>query len=255
MTTKRIVALVAPLLLVFSAPALGDKHEAPPDIADTWFVEVKGGMDDKFTEALKAHMEYRLKKGDARKYRTYLPVIGDDLNHYVIRYCCTSYEDMDAYTEWGKKAKVGDHWNDNVDQYVASYQHRLQKVDYANSNWPAEEPGFQLYGVTMYQHKMGKVGSIEAAKKALSDAAKAGEWPRYWSFLKDIGGDGRHALVTPFMNYSDMKPPEENFYQFLSRNHGAEKADAMLAAWTDNFDSTTYTVYRYLPDLSMDTMK
>ncbi len=249
------VAPIMALLIMLNGVAVADNHEASADLADVWFVEVKDGMDDEFTEALKGHLAYRLKKGDTRKYRTYTPVIGDELGHYVIRYCCVNYEDIDAYRAWSQKAKAGDHWNENVDQYVAGYRHYLQKIDFANSNWPEEEPGFELYGVTTYDHKMGKNRSIEAGKAELAGAAKDGNWPRYWSFMRDIGGNGNHALVTPFMNYTDMKPPEESFYDFLVKNHGEEKAQSMLSSWTDNFESTNYSVYRYLPDLSMDTMK
>ena len=256
MLTTRVVALVAvPVALILAAPAVADNHEARPDIADVWFVEVKDGMDDEFTEALQKHLEYRIKNDDAREYRTYRPVIGDDLNHYVIRYCCVSYEDMDSYTKWGQDAEAGEHWNKNVDKYVAGYRHYLQRIDFANSNWPEEEPGFQLYGVTTYKHKMGTNSSIEATKSALSDAAKEGGWSRYWSFMRDIGGKSSVGLVIPFMNYTDMKPPEKSFFEFLAENHGEEKATAMLAAWSDNFVSTNYSVYRYVPDLSMDTMK
>ncbi|NND61229.1 MAG: hypothetical protein HKN49_13275 [Gammaproteobacteria bacterium] len=252
MTKRQAFAALAALgFACFAGNAVADNH-GDANLADLWMVEVKDGMDEQFRNAFQKHIEFRKKKGDTRAYRTYAPVIGDDLSYYAIRYCCFAYADIDAYNAWAAEAKTGDHWNDNVDQYVESYQHRLQTIDFDNSNWPEEDDHFQLYGVTTYKHKMGRAMQIEASKAALVNAAREGEWPHHWSFMRDVGGRNAVGLVIPHENYADMAPPEESFGEFLTRHHGQEKAMEMLTDWTDNFVATNYTVYRYMPDMSMD---
>lgn len=252
MLKGKAIAIVAGMCLVSLAGRLYADNHAEANLADVWYVEVKTGMDDQFTEAFKDHIKYRNRKSDPRKYKTYAPIIGDKIDYYVVRYCCFTWADMDAYREWGRTAKAGEHWNENVDPFVENYRHHIQQIDMTNSNWPEDDDHFQLFGVTTYKHKMGKGGSIEASKAALAGAAKEGGWPRNWAFMRAVGGHGAVELVTPFASYADMAPPEENFYQFLVRNHGEEKARQLLDDWSDNFHASKYTVYRHIPDMSMD---
>lgn len=239
------------ILFVLSGPVAA-QDEPPGNQAEVWVVTVKDGMDSEFREAFKDHIKYRVRKNDPWEWRTYTPIIGDDLNHYVIRYCCTDHAGLDSYRQWTQEAKTGEHWNEKVDPTVASYRHYLQTVDFDNSNWPEGDPAFQLFGVTRYTHKMGVASSIEAGKTALSTSAKEGNWPRSWAWLRNTGGAGNLELVVPYMDYAEMAPTEESFAEFLARLHGADKAGEMLQSFSDNFTATDYTVYRYLPDMSMN---
>lgn len=240
------------LILSFVSAGVVAQDEPQGNLAEVWVVTVKDGMDNEFRDAFKKHIEFRARKNDPREWRTYTPVIGDELDHYLIRYCCISHADIDNYTEWSREAKAGEHWNENVDESVESYRHYLQTVDFDNSSWPDGDPAFQLFGVTRYTHKMGVAPEIEASKTALSTAAKEGEWPRSWAWLRNTGGSGKLELVVPYMNYAEMAPAEESFAEFLARLHGADRAREMIDAFTDNFTATDYTVYRYIPDMSMN---
>lgn len=252
MKMKGFAALAASYALVCLLPATAaaDSHEQP-DLAELWVVVVKDGMDEKFTDAFKKHLKVRAKAKDPRAWQVYTPVIGDDLNHYGIRYCCFTYADMDEYQAWTRDAKTVEDWNANVDPYVESYRHYLQTMDFENSNWPEDAPDYRLYGVTRYAHKMGTNASIEQSKAALSQAAKDGNWPRNWSWMRNVGGSGGLELVVPYADYAAMEPPEEGFGAFLARLHGEEQARKLLGDFSDNFTSSDYTVYRHRPDLSM----
>lgn len=246
----RTALLWACMLLL---PVAGVAQDDPAgDQAEIWVVTIKDGMNAEFTAAFKDHLKFRARKKDPRQWRTYSPVIGDDLDHYVIRYCCMSHAELDSYQEWSGQAKTGEHWNENVDPYVASYRHYLQTVDFDNSNWPEDSSSYQLFGVTEYHHKMGAAQSIEATKTALSNAAKEGDWPRHWAWVRNSGGASRMELVVPYKNYADMAPGEESFAAFLARTQGESNARDMLQSFTDNFTDTRYSVYRYMPDMSMD---
>ncbi len=237
--------------VTLATPAWADGHEAPPDLADMWIVEVRAGHDKDFREAFKEHIKFRAKKGDTRVWKTYSPMLGDDLSHYAIRACCVTYAEMDDYAAWSEKAKAGEHWNDNVDQYVESYEHYFSRLDLANSHWPEDDSGFKMFGVTDWKVKPGHGAQVEAAKAMLSKHAKEGEWPRHWSWSSPIGGKSMLTLVSPYTNFADMQGPAGGFGKFLSDKVGEEEAAKMFKAFNDNFHGSTYTVYRLVEEMSM----
>lgn len=246
MRLSQLVLLAATISL--GMPVLAADN---PDLADAWIVQVKDGHDDQFEKALKSHLKYRGDKGDPRAWQTYAPVIGDDLDFYVIRYCCVTYADMDGYQKWTVDNKTTDHWNKNVDPHIAKYQHFLARLDFENGNWPEDSSKYKMFGVTSWDKKQGHAGKIAASKKSISDAAKSGGWPRYWAWSDQIGGEGGLTLVTPYKNYAEIEGPKGGFLGFLAKQHGEEKAGKMLNDFSSNFHSSSYTVYRLRDDLSM----
>ena len=78
------------------------------------------------------------------------------------------------------------------------------------------------------------------------------KWPYSWSWSRKIGGKEGLSLVVPYKNYAGMTPPDKSFAKMLSEHLGDEaKADKIFKSWSDNFHSTTYTVYVLRDDLSM----
>ncbi|WOH38004.1 hypothetical protein RI844_01855 [Thalassotalea fonticola] len=243
-----IVSLLAIIQFSFSAFAADEK---PPSLADSWVMVPNAGQQAQFEQAFKEHLKFRVSKGDPRNWNTYVPVVGNDLNFYVVRFCCTAFKDIENYIKWENDNKVNDHWNSTVHQYVARYEHYYSRVDFANGNWPEGENNFKYFAVTDYKDKMGTGKSISDGKKMLSDTAKAMKWPYSWAWTWQIGGDGGLSLVIPYEGYAGMAPPEKSFAAAFAEQIGdKQKAEDALKSWTDNFHSTTYTVYRIREDLS-----
>ena len=240
--------------LLFSVFANADGHETPGNVADGWMMHVKAGMAEEFEEAFTRHIKYRESKGDTRSWQVYTPVVGDKLGYYAVRACCMQWADLDSYRQWGVDNAIGDHWNENVDQYVDKYQHRLYDMDFENSNWPEDDSSVTLIGVTRFYKKMGMAGQIEQAKERMSSIAKEGSWPRNWSWSDAIGGKDVLLLATPYDNYAAMKPLEQGFMDFMTEQLGsADEAGKVMAQFTGGVSYTTYTVYRHRKDLSMES--
>ena len=245
--TLCIIGLLLPVLL--ATPALA---EPEANKAEIWTVTVKNGHGPAFEEAFKAHIAMRAEKEDPRNWQVYNAVTGDGLNNYYIRYCCVSWADMDSYRDWSQGSGLGEHWNEHVDPHVEAYEHDFSAVDFENSNWP-EDAGAPVYvGVTTWTLHEGKGAAFSASKKQLSDAAKAGDWPRYWSWLSAISGGNKVYLASPFADYASMEPPEKSFAELLTEQMGSEEA-AMeaLQNFSANFKKSYYTIYVRRPDLSM----
>jgi hypothetical protein len=226
-------------------------QEDPPNIVDAWVVVPKEGHGAQFEQAFKKHIAMRAEKGDPRSWQIYVPVTGDDLNRYVIRYCCFEWKDQDAYIKWGQSAGTGEHWADIVDPHVAHYEHYFGEIDMENSHWPEQGPPAYV-GATDFRIKMGAGPAMQADKAAMSKAAKEMNWPYSWSWGSRVGGESSMTLVVPYENYAAMEPPEKTFAEALSEKMGAEDAGALFQSWTGHFEKVTYTIWRHREDMSME---
>ncbi len=220
--------------------------------ADMWIVTVKSGHTSEFEEAFKTHIAFRAGKDDPRAWQVYQPVTGSNLNAYYIRYCCTTWADMDKYRDWARESGTGEHWNANVDQYVESYEHVFSAIDFENSNWPNDLGPVNYVGVSESMVKTGHDAAYAASKKQLSDAAKAGNWPRHWSWVTSVSGANTVALVLPYKDYASMEPPEPSFAEFLAKQMDSEEdAKKALQEYSSHLKFIGYTIYAWREDLSM----
>ncbi|PKG55417.1 hypothetical protein [Shewanella sp. GutDb-MelDb] len=242
-------SLLAMMALMNTAVAADAK---PDSLADVWVMVPNHGQESAFETAFIKHVQFRASQGDPRAWKVYRPTIGTGMDRYIIRYCCTQWNDVDGYQKWQADNKILDDWYANVAQYIHHYEHFYSRLDIENSNWPQDSEEFKYFAVTNYREKMGSSKGIAAGKKLLSDNAKAMKWPYSWSWADSIGGEGGLSLVIPYNNYAGMTPPDKSFAEVLATHMGDEaKAGAALKAWSDNFHSTTYTVYRLVDELSM----
>jgi hypothetical protein len=246
---KSLFAVIC--ILGLSSQAIADDHEAPPNMADMWVVHVKTGMAAEFEAAFNEHMAYRAEHGDPRTWNVFTVAVGSDLGSYSIRACCFNWADFDAYDAWNAESNAGQHWNENVDQFVESYEHYFSAIDFENSNWPEGDNNFSLFGVTNWRVKPGAGGAMNAAKAKMSSMAKEHGWPRHWSWSSGIGGSPGLSLVAPFDNYAGMKAPEQSFAEFLTEHMGSqEEALELLNTFSTSAKGSTYTIYRHRKDLS-----
>lgn len=242
--------LAAALSTPFVINAQEAEAKSPPNLADTWIVHVANGNEGAFEAAFKAHVEARKAAGDPRAWQVYTPVIGDDFGYYVIRSCCFDWGDQDTYDAWSLESKMGEHWNENVHPHVDGYEHYINVLDFENSHWPADQ-AVNFVGVTVWDVKPGGYRAMEAARVAMSKAAKEHGWSRHWSWASGVGGSEAVILASPFANWAAMAPPEPGFAAFLAEKLGAEKAQQMMSDFSSNLRPGEYTVYRHRKDLSM----
>ncbi|WP_371378956.1 hypothetical protein [Thalassotalea aquiviva] len=240
------------VLALFCLSGISFAEDAKPkSLADSWIVVPNAGQSEQFEAALKKHLTFRKQQGDTRQWHTYTPVIGKNLNYYVIRSCCTAWNDVDAYKQWGDDKEVGKHWMKNVDKFVQSYQHTYNRLDFENSKWD-DTKKYNYFGVNRMTPIPGKGSEIRKYKKAISDNAKAMNWPFSWSWSWEIGGDENLILVFPYESYADMTPPEKPFATALGEHmKDKDKAMEILKNWSSSFSHTTYTVYAHREELSM----
>lgn len=236
------------LLLTFSAVCVAE-DKPPQVIADSWTMVPKEGHGMKLEEAIKAHMAYRKEKGDPMHWDTWVPVTGEDLNMYVVRSCCHPWAAQDSYRQWSLE-HAREHFNETVHPHVKKYMHNFTEMDMENSHW-GENTEANYVGVTAWDIKQGKGNQASSAIKQMSKLAKDNNWSRNWSWSYPVGGTHRVMLVTPFKNYAEMAPMEENFYQFAMKHMKKAKVEDMFAKFDDSFSGSDYTIWQHRKDLSM----
>lgn len=236
------------LLGAFFMPAVNAQEG---NVAEIWVMHVKDGQSEAFEAAFTKHVAQRNKANDAREWRVYVPVVGEHLGYYVVRYCCANWSDLDDYAAWTMQSKIDEHWNKNVDKHVASYEHYLDLVDFANSNWPEDDADIAMVGITRFNMKGGTTAAVNETKSRMSQIAKEGNWPRSWAWLSRVGGKGGLMLASPYKSWADMAPPEQNFVAFLAEQMGSrDEAQALWGRFGENIDSSSYSVYRRMPHLT-----
>lgn len=248
---KKLLWLFVPMLLGASQVQAQEKEM----LADMWVMQPKAGMGKDFNKALADHMAHRKSLGDPRVWQVYRPVLGNELNSYIIRSCCFEWKDLDSYDKWVMDKDPMTHWNSKVDDKVAHYGHYMSILDMENSNW-SDGVSANFVGVTYFKIKQGHGRDVEKAMKTISDVAKEHKWPYSWSWSYPVGGEYGMNLAIPFDNYAAMTPPEEKFNSLMVKHFGSEeKAQEFWEDWNDHFETTEYSIYRLDKELSMPAKK
>ncbi|AZG36286.1 MULTISPECIES: hypothetical protein [Shewanella] len=239
------IALIVGVMLL---PPLAWAKES---LSDSWIMTPKDGKSMEFEQAFKKHVARRAELNDPRSWRVYVPVLGDELDRYVIRSCCFGWQGFDEYRQWSEDKDPMTDWQKNVDKLVDKYEHYFSMMDMDNSKW-ADELTYKYVGVTHYTVKQGHWRAMEEDKKILSEAAKVQKWPYSWSWESSVGGASVLMLAVPYKSYAEMEPPETGFAKMLAMHLGSEdKAKQTLERWASHFESTHYALYEWREDLSM----
>ncbi|MBT8086134.1 MAG: hypothetical protein HKN35_13430 [Woeseia sp.] len=253
---KNIISLLSVLILFAATPlsVLAEHHEKQPELDDVWMVLPKKGMEAEFSEAVKAHMEWRERQGESRGWDAYTVVLGDNPNIYMFRAGLFDWPEMDGFVKEDGEKGFGKHWNDNVHQYVDHYHHYFERMDFEHSNWPEDENDFKYYGVTTWVWKEDAGSESSEARKTISKILLDegwGEQGNNWLWHSRIGGKPELKIVSGFENFADMARPEVSLYEFLSEHMGSgEEVQAMFDAFNSGFASSDYTVWAHNEELS-----
>lgn len=250
---KKIYTLLI-CCLIFPVLTFAEDKE-PTLIADIWTMTPKAGHEADFHAALKTHIKFRQNHDDPRNWQVLSPIVGDHMNTYLIRACCFEWSAQDSYEEWSEKSGVQKHWNETANKYVASYNHNFNVADRENSHWGSDTVA-NFVGVTRYKVKNNSWKKLDKAISSLSSLGKDNNWPHSWSWGYPVSGPIDLVLAIPFKNYAAMAPLEENFFEFVSKHLKSEKkAQKIFDRFTNSIESSEYTIYKNLKDLSMQSKR
>ena len=247
-----VAAVIASILLPLAG--LADSHEEPAPLADVWIIAPKQGMEREFAAAMKEHIAMRAAKGDSRSYEGYRAILGDNINIFQFRSCCYQWADLDGYGAESEEKGFGEHWAQNVAQYVDHAHHYFERMDWENSHWPdGERTDGPYFGVTTWTIKMGAGSGPSEAMKEMSRLAKEVGWSddNEWLWHSRVGGKPMLMIVNSNANYAEMAPPDKSFFEVVSEHMGSEEeAQAMFDKFSSGFTGSSYTIWMHDEDLS-----
>ena len=244
--------------LIFMLPAASMAKDNPPPLADVWLITAKAGQGSELYEAIEKHMAFRAEHGDPRAWQVYSPMLGDELNRVAIRFCCFSWADQDAYSEWREAAEnIGDHFGEHVTPHIENISHYFENLDWENSNWNEESGPYKLFAVTEFNLKPGKIGQYDAARNKMSQIALNQGWAtsdHSWVWSSTIGGKSQGSIIIPHKSFADMDRDEEGFMEFLARHMGSGEAAAeLMADFSESAWSSEFQIWEHDEDVSMST--
>ena len=103
--SKLTKIILAALFALLTAPALA--QDKPDPLAEYWVFTPNSGESADFWKAFKEHIDVRSKAGDPWAWRTYTPLLGDNMGRVSVRYCCFKWADVDAYRAWNEENPNG----------------------------------------------------------------------------------------------------------------------------------------------------
>jgi hypothetical protein len=253
---KACTILLAAAFLITALPSALFAQDAPPPVSEMWMMVPKADQRSEFYEGLKAHMEFRSEAGDPRAWNTYTPMLGDEIDRVVVRYCCFEWADADAYRAWSEEnPEVGKHWQENVDPYVESYGHYFDEVDWANSNIRGEWGPWKYFAETKFDLKPGDASTFDAVRDKISQIALNQGYAtedRPWIWATGVGGSKSESIVVPMKGLANMAPSGETFFNFLARILGSdEAAEELFAKLTESVEKQDFQIWELHEDMSM----
>lgn len=246
---KRRFSLAAICLSVIGAGAVQAADD--PNIARMWVVTPKAGMDQQLEDAMKAHNQWRVDNNDPWPWSTYHQVTGSDLGDWLIRSCCHSWADMEAYGNSDFSTAAYEHWMANVEPYVAETAGHMSEAMPEISNWPEDAGPYEWVWAYTYKVKPGKANDFIAAAKAIVDELKKAGWGEPFGFVRQLDGEiPRITLVIGEDSWSGFAGPEKSAREVVAEALGQAKADDMWDAYLEHVKSVYSTVYHRHEDMS-----
>ena len=243
-------SLSATMLIMLLCLGSVQAEESSDKLTDVWVVKVNVNDRQAFESTLKKHMQYRVDAGDPKQWNVYTQVIGEQMNEYILRSCCTNWNKIADYNAWAANSKTGQHWAKTVRKYTIEGNHYYSEIDSDNSSWDNSK-NFKYFSVDTLSPKAGEGFALRESIKKISDAAKTMQWSESWTWLTRIGGAAQIKLVVGHESYADMMPAEKSFFVQLSEQmQDKAKAQNLLETYAKHFAKSEYAVYVHRLDLS-----
>jgi hypothetical protein len=233
----------------FAAGKTG-KGMADHDVATIWVFWPKKGQAKAFVESLKKHVAWRKGAGDPFAWHVYQPVVGSDLDFYVVRSGHHTWADMDTEDAWGQKTEAGKQFMQDVGVHIRKMQHFFGVADTKLSHW-IDSKDYRYYVSSRYRFKPGHGADVKDVMKRVHDAATRQHWPYSFDFEYHVGGSGGMSIIMPMKNWAGMAEPSPTLMQVMTKALGSKKAaEKLFTKWDTAIKAHTKTIYAYRADLS-----
>jgi hypothetical protein len=226
--------------------------EAPRNVASVWVLWPHRGHGADLEAAMKQFVAWRREQGEPTRWQVWVPVVGTDLNHYVVRSGDHAWSDHDTLSEWSRTHKAGAKYASDLAPHVRDEQHFYSVSDTKRSHWQPMKPGEMRYvAVTSYRFKGGTRPVVNEVLEKVHEAVTAAQWPYAYGIDYTMGGKGSMTVVVPMRNMADMADPDPELMEVLADSMGSKAAaEDLMARFGAAIEDREFAVYMHRPDLS-----
>jgi hypothetical protein len=235
-------------VLLLTAPVIAGEEAGT--VAKNYFVKIKPGMEKKFEEAYKTHLNLHREENDTWAWHTWVIINGDQLGTYVMRSPGHHWADFDARAEF-EKADAAD-FEADAGQYVESMTSMFVEYLPDLSRWPEGDSPPAFAEVYRFHLNSGKHREFMYIMKKIHEAIEKENWPINYAWLALVNG-GKHptfTLVVPHNSWAEMKGPEEPLWDIMEKVYGRQEADKLRGTLGETVHCQTSFIAKFRPDLS-----
>ena len=245
---KFVFCFVFAAMLFLTAAVIAE--EKPGTVAKSYFVKIKPGMEQKYEEAFKHHLNLHREVKDTWAWHTWVIVNGEDLGVYITRTPGHHWEDFDARAEFEKKDAAD--FQAGAGQYVQSMSSIFVEYMPEISRWPEGGTVPALASVHRFHLKYGRYKKFLYVIKKIHEAIEKENWSLRYAWLALVNG-GDHptfTLVIPHEKWADMKGPEKPLWEMMEQVYGRQEAERLQKSLGKTIHRETSLIARFRPDLS-----
>ncbi|KGI78203.1 hypothetical protein [Oleiagrimonas soli] len=252
--TTLLIALLA-LIAATASTTVSAADEKSDDashrnITSEWVLWSKRGDAPALEAAIKQHAAWRKAQGENTRWDVYQPIVGPDLEHYVIRSGEHAWADYDTNREWSMTHQAGPRYMQDVAPHVRHAEHYFAAYDTKHSHWMPDK-GYRYFAVYTYHFKPGSNETVKNVLSKIHKAATDAKWPHSFGIDYTIGGKGGMNVVLPMKNLADMEEPDPSLMKVVAKSLGSEKAAKDLwQSFALAIDERSMAIYVHRPDLS-----
>ncbi len=233
-----------------SAADTGKDKAAHRNIVSEWVIWPMRGHEQQFEEALRKHAAWRKSAGENLRWHIYQPVVGDNLDFYVIRSNHAGWSDFDTQEDWGREHGAGMHYRTDVAPHARREAHFFSVTDTKLSHWK-EDKTYRLFAVYSYGVKAGQRETVRKVLSRIHKAVTDAKWPHSYGIDYEIGGRGGLYIVVPMKNWAGMAEPDPSLMKVMAKAMGSEKAaKGLMHEFAKATERRGMTVFAYRKDLS-----
>lgn len=226
-------------------------EEEEPNLHWMYHIEVKPGHGEAFYAALAKHAQWRREQGDPWSWYVHVVETGEHVGDCVIRSEALSWEQLDGYEEFGQKG--GSKFWEDVGAHVEGSSSSIEATDSRFKNVMEDQSGLRFVNVIHYELNPNMEEAFAEAVKTYHDAIVEHGYPTYYVFDWPVSGVTGHdvTLALLYTSWADMAPEEEKLSEFMIRIMGEAKAKAAQEAFQACVKSSSSTIVRFVPELSV----
>ncbi len=241
---KVLVGVAVSLFLGLAAAA-----QTPGPVAKIYVVKVKQGMEAKFEEAYKAHVDWHRQQRDSWAWEAWQFESGDRVGQYVVVTPGHHWSDFDAR---GEMEKADDEQAQAtllplVESLEVWWTRAIPEV----SKMPQGALNAAVARVTDYQVRPGKdaefMGVLRKVAQVMADVE--GRGPVIWQ-QNLTGPGGVYTFVEMFPDWASLTPPAKSVIEVIAGKLGALETAKLVETFSQCVERTEIQLVRYRKDLS-----